>query len=52
MSKVKVTAFSVSLDGYGAGPDSHRVDLPKLGFTETQTMYGKRATHVILKKSK
>ena len=35
-----------------AGPDSYRVDLPKLGFTETQTMYGKRATHVILKKSK
>lgn len=28
------------------------VDLPKLGFTETQTFYGKGATHVILKKSK
>src|SRR3989337_2788238 len=28
------------------------IDLPKLGFTETQTMYGKGATHVILKKSK
>ena len=27
------------------------IDLPKLGFTETQTMYGKGATHVILKKS-
>lgn len=24
MSKVKVTAFSVSLDGYGAGPDQSR----------------------------
>jgi dihydrofolate reductase len=35
-----------------AGPDSYRVDLPKLGFTETQTMYGKGAAHVILKKSK
>jgi dihydrofolate reductase len=28
------------------------IDLPRLGFTETQTMYGKSATHVILKKSK
>ena len=28
------------------------IDLPKLGFTETQIMYGKGATHVILKKSK
>jgi dihydrofolate reductase len=28
------------------------IDLPKLGFTDTQTTYGKRATHVILKKSK
>jgi dihydrofolate reductase len=28
------------------------IDLPKLGFTETQTTYGKGATHVILKKSK
>lgn len=26
------------------------IDLPKLGFTETQTIYGKRATHVILNK--
>jgi hypothetical protein len=34
------------------GPDGHRVDLPRLGFTETQTMYGKGAAHVILKKSK
>jgi dihydrofolate reductase len=28
------------------------IDLPRLGFTETQTTYGERATHVILKKSK
>jgi dihydrofolate reductase len=28
------------------------IDLPKLGFTETQTTYGKGAAHVILKKSK
>lgn len=28
------------------------IDLPGLGFTETQTIYGKNATHVILKKSK
>ena len=28
------------------------VDLPKLGFTETQTFYGKGAAHVVLKKSK
>ncbi|MFZ6011773.1 MAG: dihydrofolate reductase family protein, partial [Bacteroidota bacterium] len=27
------------------------IDLPKLGFTETQTVYGKAAMHVILKKS-
>ena len=24
MSKVKVAAFSISLDGYGAGPDQSR----------------------------
>ncbi len=35
-----------------AGPDGYRVDLPKLGFTVTQTTYGKGAAHVILKKSK
>src|SRR5687768_14966741 len=35
-----------------AGPDSYRVDLPKLGFTETKTMYGKGAAHVILRRSK
>ncbi len=34
-----------------AGP-AGRIDLPRLGFTETQTMYGKHATHVILKKSR
>jgi dihydrofolate reductase len=28
------------------------IDLPKLGFTETQTVYGKGAAHVILKKVK
>jgi dihydrofolate reductase len=28
------------------------IDLPKLGFTETQTTYGKGATHVVLKKGK
>jgi dihydrofolate reductase len=28
------------------------IDLPRLGFTETQAVYGKGATHVILKKSK
>lgn len=28
------------------------IDLPKLGFTVAQTMYGHQATHVILKKSK
>jgi dihydrofolate reductase len=28
------------------------IDLPKLGFTETKTIYGERAAHVILKKSK
>lgn len=28
----------------------HGIDLPALGFTETQTMYGKRATHVMLTK--
>ncbi len=28
------------------------IDLPRLGFTETQTIYGMGATHVILKKSK
>jgi dihydrofolate reductase len=35
-----------------AGSDGHRIDLHKLGFSITQTMYGKGATHVILKKSK
>jgi dihydrofolate reductase len=28
------------------------IDLPKLGFTDTQTVYGNGAAHVILKKSK
>jgi dihydrofolate reductase len=28
------------------------LNLPKLGFTDTQTVYGEGATHVILKKSK
>ena len=28
------------------------IDLPKLGFTDTQTSYGTKATHVILKKTK
>lgn len=28
------------------------IDLPKLGFTDTQTMYGKGASHVVLKKGK
>jgi dihydrofolate reductase len=28
------------------------IDLPRLGFTETQTTYGKRATHVMLKKNR
>jgi dihydrofolate reductase len=28
------------------------IDLPDLGFTETQTVYGKGATHMIIKKSK
>jgi dihydrofolate reductase len=28
------------------------IDLPKMGFTDTQTMYGKGAAHVILKKGK
>jgi dihydrofolate reductase len=44
-------AFSPVLLGVGehlfAG-----IDLPKLGFTETETTLGKRATHVVLKKSK
>ena len=38
---------------FGAGEHLFAgVDLPKLGFTETQTVYGKGATHVIIKKSK
>ena len=28
------------------------IDLPKLGFTEMQTIYGKGAAHVVVKKSK
>jgi dihydrofolate reductase len=48
-------AFSPVFLGSGehlfTGPDGYRIDLPKLGFTETQTAYGKAATHVILKKS-
>jgi dihydrofolate reductase len=53
MSKVKVTAFSISLDGYGAGPDQSLKDpLGKRGeelhnwFFPTkifQSMYGKGA---------
>jgi dihydrofolate reductase len=35
-----------------AGPDGYRIDLPGLGFTKTQTLYGKKTIHVILTKSK
>jgi dihydrofolate reductase len=35
-----------------AGPDGYWVDLPRLGFTEKQTVYGKVAMHVTLQKSK
>lgn len=35
-----------------AGPDGNRIDLPALGFTDTETVYGKGAMHVILKKRK
>jgi dihydrofolate reductase len=28
------------------------IDLPKLGFNDAQTLYGEKATHVVLKKSK
>jgi dihydrofolate reductase len=49
-------AFSPVFLGSGehlfAGTDGSRVDLPELGFTETEIMYGKSATHVILKKNK
>ena len=49
-------AFAPTFLGAGenlfTGSDSDRVDLPKLGFTETQTFYGTGAAHVILKKSK
>jgi dihydrofolate reductase len=34
------------------GSNGDRVDLPSLGFTETKRMYGKGATHLILKNSK
>jgi dihydrofolate reductase len=38
---------------FGAGENLFAgINLPKLGFTETQTVYGKGATHVILKKNK
>jgi dihydrofolate reductase len=37
----------------GAGEDLFAgIDLPTLGFTDTKTTYGERATHVILKKTK
>jgi hypothetical protein len=28
----------------------HGIDLPKLGFTDTQVTYGAKAAHIILKK--
>jgi hypothetical protein len=49
MSKIKVGAFSVSLDGLGAGPNQDRKN--GLG-TVTQKIRGENATHVILKKNK
>jgi len=49
-------AFSPVFLGSGehffAGPDGYRLDLTQLGFTDTQTTYGKGAMHVILKKRK
>lgn len=49
-------AFSPVILGAGenlfAGPDGYRINLPKLGFTQTETALGEKATHVILKKVK
>lgn len=49
-------AFSPVFLGVGEhlfdGSDGDRIDLPKLGFTVVETMQGKGATHVVLKKNK
>jgi len=47
-------AFSPVFIGSGehlfSGPDSYRVDLHQLGFTDIQKVYGENAAHIILKK--
>lgn len=49
-------AFSPRFLGSGenlfSGTDSYRVDLPKLGYTEVEKVFGERAMHMILKKKK
>jgi hypothetical protein len=64
MSKVRVAAFSVSLDGYGAGRELSLeaplgrggeallagVDLPALGFDVARHAASENAMHVVMTK--
>jgi hypothetical protein len=59
VGKVKVAAFSISVDGFGAGPGQDLgegehlfcgIDLPGLGYAPVKTVSGDSATHVIIKK--
>jgi hypothetical protein len=45
MSRLRVAAFGISLDGFGAGPD-----LRALGYECAESFAGERATHRMLRR--
>lgn len=54
MSKVKVAAFSLSLNGYGAGPDQTFIRgdrSAEVGIHGKGNVSGRLATHVVLRKN-
>jgi hypothetical protein len=62
MAKVRVGGFSISLDGFGAGPEQSLenplgkrgpelfagIDLPALGYRVTEHQATENATHMVL----
>ena len=57
MSKLRVQSFSISLDGYGAGPDQDLenplgVGGMALGYRYAEHVTTQQATHVVLKRDR
>ncbi len=57
MSKLRVSSFAVSVDGFGAGPSPNQglenpigVGGVALGYESVKSVAGERATHVFLRK--